>query len=441
MERSPAVRYPWTAAIAAIAVWIARASARVFAAPGSALVAALLLITSFTFTRLLHESLHSHIFDFGNEALRAVQAWENHGFFSMGGMYPWGRQYHDADHFPETIYRSKTPLALLPLWLGYRLFGSASFHLFKLYWSLAVVLLVGLLLGALATACFASRSRGDRQVVFLAAYSITITNEALLRYCLIDEPQTLGLVLHLLALVLLLHWLRGKATAAGLRWVGLASFFSSWTYPILGGINAVVALALRGLRPDRRLRRGLKVIGLTALLGPLLYFGQRAIVSAMFRSRLSGQRLPTRMGFTNSIDEHHGVLDALHFLFWQKSGQSMADSRVVLSHGIEHAAVWVIGMGLFVLCLARIRGDRQILLILAAAQLWLFIPLFNQTVSVHPWIYGVLFAPSVVLGWVGAPVTLLPRGPGDRFAPCLLIGLAVLIWAIQLRFFLVNYLS
>ncbi len=438
MERSPKV---WCVKATAIAGWIASLPVRVAATPGSALVVALLVITYFTFTRLLHEGLHSHIFDFGNESLRAVQAWENHGFLSMGGMYPWGRQYHDADHFPETIYRSKTPLALLPLWLGYRLFGSASFHLFKLYWSLTVVLLVGLLLAAIATACFASRRRGDRQVVFLATYSITITNEALLRYFLIDEPQVLGLFLHLLSLVLLLSWLRGTATAGRLRWVGCASFLSSWTYPILGGINALVALALRGLRPDRRLRRGLLVIGLTGLLGPVLYFSQRAIVSAMFPSRLVGQRLPTRMGFTSSIDHHHGVFDALHFLFWQKSGQSMAESRVVLSHGIEHAAVWVIGMVLFTLCLARVRGDRQILLILAAAQLWLFIPLFNQTMSMHPWIYGVLFAPSVVLGWVGAPVTLLHQGPDDRLVPCVLMGLAVLVWAIQLRFFLVNYLS
>ena len=431
----------WRAKGAAIPGWITSLPARAAAIPCSALVFALLVITYFTFTRLLHENLHSHIFDFGNEALRAVQAWENHGFFSMGGMYPWGRQYHDADHFPETIYRSKTPLALLPLWLGYRLFGAASFHLFKLYWSLTVVLLVGLLLATIATACFASRRRGDRQVVFLAAYSITITNEALLRYCLIDEPQVLGLFLHLLSLVLLLRWLRGKATAAGLRWVGGASLLSAWTYPMLGGINALVALALRGLRPDRRLRRGLRVLGLTGLLGPLLYFGQRVLVSAMFPSRLVGQRLPTRMGFTSSIDQHRGVFDALHFLFWQKSGETMADSRVALPHGIEHAAVWVLGMVLFALCLARVRGNRQILLILAAAQLWLFIPLFNQTMSVHPWIYGVLFVPSVVLGWVGGPMTLLHRGPDDRFAPCVLMGLAVLIWAIQLRFFLVSYLG
>lgn len=55
------------------------------------LVAVLLVITWFTGSRLLNEGLHAHIYDFGNEALRAVQAWENHGFFSMGGMYPWGR--------------------------------------------------------------------------------------------------------------------------------------------------------------------------------------------------------------------------------------------------------------------------------------------------------------------------------------------------------------
>lgn len=431
----------WSGKVAAAAQRIPSRAAQAAAAPWSALVAALVVITYFTFTRLLHEDLHSHIFDFGNEALRAVQAWENHGFLSMGGMYPWGREYHDADSFPEAIYRSKTPLALLPLWLGYRLFGSASFHLFKLYWSLAVVLLIALLLAGLATACFASRRRGDRQLVFLAAYAIALPNEALLRYCLMDEPQVLGLFLHLLSLLLLVRWLGGPGSPAGLRWVGATAFLSSWTYPILGGINALVALALRGLKPERRLRRGLGVIGATALLGPVLYFGQRAIVSAMFPTALVGQRLATRMGFTPSNEFHNGVFDALQFLLWQKSGQTLASSRIALSQTVEHAAVWIIGMVLFALCLARVRGDRQILLILAAAQLWLFIPLFHQTMSQHPWIYGILFVPSVVLGWVGAPMLLLPRGRDAWFAPCVLVGLAVLLWAIQLRYFLVGYLG
>ncbi|MCP9841342.1 hypothetical protein KBY93_11960 [Synechococcus sp. J7-Johnson] len=405
-------------------------------------MAVLLVITWFTGARLLNEGLHAHIYDFGNEALRAVQAWENHGFFSMGGMYPWGRGYFDAASFPQTIYRSKTPLALLPLWLGYRLVGESGFHLFKLYWSLAVVLLMGLLLAAIATSCFASRRVGDRQLVFASTYAIAITNEALLRYCLVDEPQYLGLFLHLLGVFLLLKWLRGPtARAAGLRGVIGVFFLASWTYPILGGINAVIAMGLKRLRPDRRLRWALGAIGLASLLGPVLYFLQRWTVSAMFPDRLVGQRLPTRMGFTPDNNFHDGVFDALNFLFWQKSGETLESSGVAPSHAIEHYAVWILGMVLFVLCLSRIRRDRQLLLILSAGQMWLFIPLFHQTLSQHPWIYGLLFTPTVVLGWVGAPTLLLPHRPGDSFPAFVMVGVAVLIWAIQLRFFLVNYLG
>lgn len=297
--------------------------------------------------------------------------------------------------------------------------GESGFHLFKLYWSLAVVLLIGLLLAAIAESCFASRRARDRQLVFAATYAITITNEALLRYCLVDEPQYLGLLLHLLGVFLLLRWLRGPAAwAEGLRGVTAAFFLASWIYPILGGVNAAVAMGLQRLRPDHRLRRALGAIGFAALLGPLLYFLQRWAVSAMFPDRLIGQRLP-----------------------WQKSGESMESSGVALSNVIKHDAVWVLGMVLFVVCLSRIRRDRQLLLVLSAGQMWLFIPLFHQTLSQHPWIYGILFTPTVVLGWVGASTLLPPHRPGDSFPALVLVGVAVMIWAVQLRFFLVNYLG
>jgi hypothetical protein len=229
----------------------------------------LLIVTYFTFSRLLNEGLHAHIYDFGNEALRAVQAWENHGFLSMGGMYPWGRGYHDANHFPESIYRSKTPLHLLPLWAGYRLVGESGYHLFKLYWSLAVVILVALLLATIATACFASLRAGNRQLIFGVTYSIAITNEALLRYCLVDEPQYLGLLLHLAGVVLLLNWLRRPVhSSGGLRTVAGTFFLASWTYPILGGINWMTVMGLDRLRLDRRLHAGLRSVVLASILGP-----------------------------------------------------------------------------------------------------------------------------------------------------------------------------
>jgi len=402
----------------------------------------LLVVTYFTFSRLLNEGLHAHIYDFGNEALRAVQAWENHGFLAMGGMYPWGRTYYEANHFPEIIYRSKTPLHLLPLWAGYRLFGESAYHLFKLYWSLAIVILIALLLATIATACFASIRAGNRQLVFGVTYSIAITNEALLRYCLVDEPQYLGLLLHLAGVVLLLGWIRQPFHAVGrLRSAAGTFFLASWTYPILGGINWLTLMGLSRLRLGKRLRKGLRSILIASILGPILYFLQRFIASAMFPGRLLGQSLPTRMGFTPDKIFHNGVFDALEFLIWQKSGLNMEESGVALSHALEHYGIWVIGLCLFVLCLARSCGNRQLLLILAAGEMWLFIPLFHQTLSQHPWIYGILFMPSVVLGWVGGLALLLPKRKINLFAPSILASLGVLIWAIQLRFFLANYLA
>ena len=48
---------------------------------------------------------------------------------------------------------------------------------------------------------------------------------------------------------------------------------------------------------------------------------------------------------------------------------------------------------------------------------------------------------GLVLGWVGAFATLLPQKPGGVFPQWMLGFVAALIWAIQMRFFMVAYLS
>ena len=62
---------------------------------------------------------------------------------------------------------------------------------------------MGLDLGHLASVYFAKKKIGYRQLVFAVAYVMTIANQALLRYVLIDEPDDLGLLLLLLLLLLL----------------------------------------------------------------------------------------------------------------------------------------------------------------------------------------------------------------------------------------------
>lgn len=74
----------------------------------------------------------------------------------------------------------------------------------------------------------------------------------------------------------------------------------------------------------------------------------------------------------------------------------------------------------------RSRGSlRQLVLILAAGQLWLFVPLLQ--LAYHDWIYAIHFVPTVVLGWVGAFETLMPRRPGGVVAPWMLGFVATLI--------------
>ncbi len=72
-------------------------------------------ITGLTFSRLFAEGLADHLDMFGHETLRAVQAWENFGFWAWGGFFPLGNHYLPADHVIHSteIYQSYPPLYLL----------------------------------------------------------------------------------------------------------------------------------------------------------------------------------------------------------------------------------------------------------------------------------------------------------------------------------------
>jgi hypothetical protein len=403
-----------------------------------------LAITWLTFSRLLAEGLADHAYQFGKESLRAVQAWENHGFFPLAGFFPLGGTYFGADRFPDPIYQSYPPLYLLPLWLGYRFVGEAGFHLVKVYGSLLLIAATGLLVARIATVVFASRQQENRQLVFVVAYAITITNEALLRYCMIDEPDYLGLIFFLLGVVMLERWWSMQEPRPGRvpRRVILVFLLSAWIYPILGAISFIAAFGLQRLRMDQRLQRGIRSILLPSLTGIALYWIQRLIANVIFSDRrLLGSHLHDRMGLTSSQEFHDGVLDSLEFLHWQKGGSTPASSGVAIPQIVEHYAIWVLGVVLFIFCLTRLRSSQsQLTLILAGAQTWMFIPLLHQSLAMHAWIYAIHFMPAVVLGLVGGLVLLLPRRHGDLFAPVALAGVGMLIWSIQIRFFLVNYL-
>ena len=146
------------------------------------------------------------------------------------------------------------------------------------------------------------------------------------------------------------------------------------------------------------------------------------------------------MGLTASLEQHDGVLDALNFIFDQRSGGIPEDLRQTQIFG-QHAAVWIIGLVLFFIVLAKLPGSQRKVLLLAAGQSWLLIPLLFQSVAQHGWVYAIHFAPSVILGWIGALTTVLPGHRSPVFAPGMLGFLSLLIWVIQLRWFLVAYLG
>lgn len=416
---------------------------------------AILLITAFTYWRLIDSNLFAHLFDFGTEGLNSVQAWVNHGFWSMAGLFPWGKGYFPVNLPPDQIYQSKTPLHLFPLWGGYLLGGSKGFPAFKVVYSLALASCNGLLLGGIARLCFPLRGHNWQSpipgsLVVVCTYAITISNEAMLRFCMIDEPDYLGLTFWLATVLSLGLWAgppsdsQGEAPAAddGRPRLAMAlGFLAAWIYPILGVVNLITLFLLQLFPLSARLRRGLRSLIPGALAGIGLYWLQRVLANWLIPQVLFGSKLIDRMGLTASMEQHDGVLDALNFIFDQRSGgipEHLQKSQIY----DEHSAVWIIGLILFFIVLAKLPGShRKVLLLLAAGQSWLLIPFLFQSISQHGWVYAIHFMPSVVLGWIGALTTLLPGRRTALFAPGMLGFLCLLIWVIQLRWFLVAYLG
>lgn len=394
------------------------------------MVLILTAVTLLGFARLMAEGLGDQLYQFGDETLRAVQAWENHGFWAWGGFFSLGGQYMPADHVirSKDIYQSYPPLYLLVYWPSYRLFGEAGLKAFKLLWSLGYGVGQGLLLGSLASSCFTRARQGCRQLVFAAAYVMTISNQAVLRYFMIDEPDYLGLLLLLLGVVLLQrHWWRPGPPGRRPWGLQLVWFLGSWTSSILAGLSTLSVLALQWLRLKPPVQASLRRLLSPLLLGMALYWLQRITVNILYPGGLKGSSLFERMGLiARDMRSHRGVLDALHFLTWQISGSSISDTKVALTQIIEHNAIWIVGVILFAIVFVRSRGSlRQLVLILAAGQLWLFVPLLQ--LAYHDWIYAIHFVPTVVLGWVGAFETLMPRRPGGVVAPWMLGFVATLI--------------
>lgn len=419
-------------------------------------ILALILITGLTDWLLLKHGLFSHLFDFGSEALNAVQAWVNHGFVSMLGFFPWGKGYLSADVPPDQLYQSKTPLHLFPLWGAYRLLGSTGFPVFKLVYSLLLASLNGLLLAGLARLCFPLgghnwRSPIPGSLVFLCTYAITIGNEAMLRFCMIDEPDYMGLTLWLATVLALGSWVGEPGVEVGdsassssrghPRLAMVLGFLASWSYPVLGALNGLLLALLQLLPLSAHLRKGLLSLIPGALLGVLLYWFQRIAANLLIPKKLYGSKLLYRMGWTPSLDHHDGVFGAFNFIFDQRSGglsDRLRDSQIY--H--EHTAIWLIGLVLFVVVLARLPGvHRKVLLLLAAGNGWLFVPFLFQSLSMHGWVYAIHFLPSVVLGWIGFLTSVVPGHRTTIFAPVMLSFIALLIWVIQMRWFLVAYLS
>jgi|694.fasta_scaffold00801_18 hypothetical protein len=409
------------------------------------LFAILATITGLGFSRLLSQGLGDELFKYGRETLRAVQAWENHGLLAWAGFFPLGSSYIPASHTiaSHEIYQSHSPLYLLIYWPAYHFFGEAGFQAFKLGWSLAYGIAMGILLGSIASSCLTRAQSGYRQLVFASAYVMTISNQAVLRYFMVDEPDYLGVLLLLFGVFLLMRRWQPATTPPQRPWLlQLVWFTGSWTYPILGTLITLSIYALQRLRLEDRIRASLRSVLPPLIAGIGLYWIQRMLANIAFPQGLTGSGLFGRMGLTSAINNSHkGVLSALHFMIWQQPG-SLKETRLEPSLLLEHSAIWIIGVVLFAIVLTRLPNPlHQLALILAAAQLWLFIPFLHQSLAHHDWIYAIHFAPSVVLGWVGAFAFLAPQQTGDVFPHWMLGFVATLIWAVQMRFFLVAYLG
>ena len=416
-------------------------------------VFALIAITAFTDWRLIDTGLAEHLFDFDQEALNAVRAWEDHGFWSMVGMFSWGQGYLPPEVTPEKIYQRKTPLHLLHLWAAFKVFGLAGFPSFKLIFSLAIVSLNGFLLGSLTKLCFCLKGDNGQisipsNLVFLCTYALTISNEAMLRFCLVDEPDYLGLTFWLATVVVLGNWLKkaneettNKKTNQRPKLAICLGFFTSWIYPILGVVNLISLFLLQLFPTTPKLRRGLRCLLPGAFAGIALYWIQRTIATLLIPEKLYGSGLMRRMGMTTSMHGHDGLFDAIDFLYEQRSGGLpgfLHDSQI----RIEHIAVWILGIVFFFIVLAKLKGiERQILLVLGAGGSWLFVPMLTQSLAMHGWVYRIHFMPSVVLGWIGGLTTMLPGHRSEVFGPGMLGFISLLIWVIQLRWFLLAYLS
>ncbi|MBC8168197.1 MAG: hypothetical protein H8E93_00390 [Synechococcus sp.] len=430
-------------------------------------VLAVLVLTAMTDWRLIDSGLSDHLFDFGDEALNAVRAWDDHGFWSMAGLFPWGG-YIPPETTPTAIYQSKTPVHLLHLWAAFKLVGLEGFTNFKLVYSLMVVSLNGVLLGCIAKLCFPLRgphwvSPIPGNLVFLSTYAITISNEAMLRFCLVDEPDYLGMTFWLATIVALGHWLKrydpketnerdNNYTEQDQASTGISQlknpkvaiglgFMSSWIYPILGVINLIALFLLQLFPVTKPLQKGIRALMPGALAGIALYWIHRVIAKQIIPEKLIGSELMYRMGLTTNIEGHDGIFDAIDFLYDQRSGgipSFLRNSQI----RIEHIAIWILGFNLFFIVFAKLKGiNRQSLLVLSAGSSWLFVPLLTQSLAMHGWVYGIHFMPSVVLGWVGGCTTVFPGRQSQVFGPGTLGFCALLIWVIQMRWFLVAYLS
>ena len=403
------------------------------------------LLSAFTYWRLIDQGLADHLFDFGTEGLNAVQAWENHGFWSMAGMFSWGQGYLAADVEPKLLYQSKTPLHLLHLWVAYKFVGSSGYPAFKLTFSLILVSINGLMLAGLARICFKTFATGMRreivnEIVVISTYAITITNESMLRFCMVDEPDYLGVSFWLATVLSLGIWLRRSDQQKIPKLTLMLGFFTSWIYPVFGVTNLITLFLLQLFKSEHRLKNALRALIPGSLAGIFLYWVQRLIAKALLANKLYGSQLMDRMGMTGSLRAHDGIFDALDFIYDQRSGGIpgfLKDSQIY----IEHCAIWILGIILFFIVLSRLKPiESQILLVMAAGGTWLFIPLLTQSLAQHGWVYGIHFMPAIVLGWIGALTVVLPGKRSAIFGPGMLGFIPLLIWAIQLRWFMVLYL-